>query len=373
VPEHSLALRARTAAEATLADELSRHAQRDDLAEQAGTAAAAWADRSACLPEACGEGVTVAVCTRDRSEELRLCLAAMSRISYTPLEILVVDNSPADGETLAVVESFAAQDPRIRYTCEPLPGLSRARNHALEHARYDIVAFTDDDTLTDPDWPAALVAAFGTDPQVVCVTGLVASSSLATSSERYFDARYQLHKPFEAKQYDKGYNDVKLYPYNAGIFGKGANFAVRKADITGLGGFDPLLGAGSPGRGGEDLDIFLRVILAGWQIRYTPAAVIWHRHRTDADALNAQLFAYGHGLGAFVAKHLPDRHLRRALITSGGRHAYRLVRQMLRASRASQLGSRGSRLAFNEVRGVAVGAIRYWTSSWKSRSRADSP
>lgn len=362
VPEHSLTLRARIAAEATLADAVRMHRQQDDSTDQAGTSAA-WAARASCpfrFPAARHDGVTVVVCTRNRSSELQACLAAMQQISYEPLEILVVDNAPASDETRRVVSYFAGIDSRFRYTCEPQPGLSIARNHALGQARYDIVAFTDDDTLTDPNWPSALVAGFTADPAVICVTGLVASSSLETSSERYFDARYQIKVPFKPQEYDIDGPATRLYPFNAGIFGKGANFAVRREAIRKLGGFDPLLGAGSPARGGEDLDMFLRVILAGGHICYMPSAVIWHRHRPDAEALSEQLFAYGHGLGAFVAKHLPDRRLQAALLTSGARHAYRLVRQMRRASRISNVGPQGSKLAIDEVRGVAAGAFGYW-------------
>jgi len=376
LPAHSLASRARVAAEASLSDALHRHTQWDQSVSGPGRAGE-WAESVACplrFPDSGGEGVTIVVCSRDRSEDLRACLSAMRQIRYEPLEILVVDNAPADESTQRVVRSLAGTDPRIRYTCEPRPGLSVARNHGLAGARYDIVAFTDDDTLSDPGWPRALVAGFAADPEVICVTGLVASSSLATSSERYFDARYASESPFEPHRYDMNDRVTRLYPYAAGIFGMGANFAVRRTAIAKLGGFDPALGAGSPGRGGEDLDMFLRVILAGWRICYVPAALIWHRHRTDASALSEQLYSYGHGLGAYMAKYLRSRDLQTALLSSGVRHAFAFMTQMRHASRAGQLGRRGSKLAFDEVRGVVTGAVRYWASrSRRRRSWPDAP
>jgi hypothetical protein len=101
-----------------------------------------------------------------------------------------------------------------------------------------------------------------------------------------------------------------LYPYSPGIFGTGANFAFDRAFLVGLGGFDEALGAGTKTRGGEDLDIFVRVLRAGRALVYDPSAVVWHHHRADRAALLDQMFGYGTGLSAFVAKCLLQRETR---------------------------------------------------------------
>jgi GT2 family glycosyltransferase len=108
--------------------------------------------------------------------------------------------------------------------------------------------------------------------------------------------------------------------------------------------------------------MFLRVILAGGRIHYVPSALVWHRHRTDARALSEQLYAYGHGLGAYVAKHLTSRDFQAALLGHGVRHAWSLVLLMRVASRESQLGPTAWRLAATEIRGIIAGAVRYWIS-----------
>lgn len=38
--------------------------------------------------------VTVAVCTRDRTDDLAICLESLMRLDMPPLEVLVVDNAP---------------------------------------------------------------------------------------------------------------------------------------------------------------------------------------------------------------------------------------------------------------------------------------
>jgi GT2 family glycosyltransferase/phosphatidylglycerophosphate synthase len=59
----------------------------------------------------------------------------------------------------------------------------------------------------------------------------------------------------------------------------GAALAVDRKKFLELGGFDPLY---LPGRI-EDLDLCYRAFQAGWQIRYVPAAVVYHRGQATFD------------------------------------------------------------------------------------------
>jgi GT2 family glycosyltransferase len=372
LPVETFIARVRTAAETSLAEPLRRHARRDNLTGELDSSYE-WVARAACprhFATRNGAGVTIIVCTRDRTKELRRCLHALQQVTYHPVEIIVVDNAPTGDATRVAVTALAHDDPRIRYTCEPRPGLSRARNHGVARARYDIVAFTDDDTMVDSGWPSAIAAGFAADADAMCVTGLVATSALDTGAERYFDSRYSWGEAFEPRRYDLAVHrdPSRLYPFRAAIFGTGANFAVRRSALARLGGFDPLLGAGSPGRGGEDLDMFLRVILAGGRICYLPSALVWHRHRADTQALGEQIYSYGYGLGAYVAKHLLNRQLPATMLAHGLRQGGVMVGRMRRATQESQLRADGRRLGFAEARGVMAGALCYYRASRRASS-----
>jgi GT2 family glycosyltransferase len=369
-PEETLTERIRDAAKTTLAVPLRRHLDLDK-SSKALKKESDWAAQVNCPNNYAlnaTTGVTVIVCTRDRTETLRKSLSALQRIIHTPVEFLIIDNAPTGKETWQVVADFAIEDPRFRYSCEPRPGLSRARNHGVKEATYDIVAFTDDDTMADPGWPTAIAAAFAADPSTACVTGLVVPSALDTGPERYFDARYQWGEVFEARQYDLGDHRLPspLYPFSAGIFGTGANFAIRRSTYLTLGEFDPLLGAGSPTRGGEDLDMFLRVLLGGERLAYVPSGLVWHRHRADVSALGEQIYSYGYGLGAYLAKHLLSRNLKASVLGRGLiQQSGVVISRMRQASEASQLGVQSRRLALNETFGVAAGALRYYRAARK--------
>jgi O-antigen biosynthesis protein len=373
LPVETLTARVRIAAETTLAEELRQHAHWHNLADER-VGSREWSAQVACprhFPTRKGAGITIIVCTRDRTKDLLECLRTLQQVDYDPLEIIVVDNRPSENTTREAVTMLAQNDSRIRYTCEPRPGLSRARNNGLAHAQYDIAAFTDDDATVDPGWPSALAAGFASDSEAVCVTGLVATSALDTGAERYFDSRYSWAEVFEPRRYDltTHRHPSSLYPFSAGIFGTGANFAVRRSALARLGDFDPLLGAGSPGRGGEDLDMFLRVILAGGRICYLPSALIWHRHRADMQALGEQIYSYGYGLGAYVAKYLLNRQLRPTMLRHGLGQVGMVVSRMRRATQESQLRADGRWLGLTEARGFMAGALRYYRTSRRTSGK----
>ena len=87
---------------------------------------------------------TVVICTRDRPEHLERCLGAVSRLDYSPFEVLVVDNASRNGRSRDVAARWNA-----RYIFEPVAGLSRARNIAARACNTEIVALLDDDAVPE--------------------------------------------------------------------------------------------------------------------------------------------------------------------------------------------------------------------------------
>ena len=302
--------------------------------------------------------VTVVVCTRDRPGSLARCLRALTQLTYAPFEVVVVDNAPSTRETLAVVQELSGVDPRVRYVRERRPGLSRARNHGLREAQGELVAFTDDDVVVDAAWLDGVAQGFARSPSVACVTGLVPSAHLDNAEQRYFDQRVSWAVSCVPRQYDlaTGVEESGLYPYTAGQFGTGANFAFRTATLRDQGGFDEALGAGAPAGGGEDLDVFVRTILAGHTIAYEPAAIVWHEHRPELRQLRRQLFNYGVGLAAFATKYLSDPHTAGDVLVRLPGGLRRLQGIARRAGRPPELPR--SILA-SELIGLAWGPIAY--------------
>jgi GT2 family glycosyltransferase len=248
---------------------------------------------------------TVAVCTRDRPEHLRNALRGLVEIDYPQFELLVVDNNPTSGLTPPVVDAFkSSTNIDVRVIEAPGQGLSIARNVAIRSAQHDIIAFTDDDVVVDKFWLKNLAYGFSRDRRVACVCGMVPSAELVTPAQSYFDRRVGWARGCEPAVFDLAVPppDDPLFPMRVAQFGTGANFAVRRDVLIELGGFDEGLGIGSPAGGGEDIDVFVRILLAGHVLVREPAAVVWHRHRRTAAGLEIQVHNYGLGLGAWIAK-----------------------------------------------------------------------
>ena len=99
--------------------------------------------------------VVVAVLTYRRAELLPdLLSAALPQIAAAGAVLLVVDNDP-EASARPVVATWAG----VRYVHEPRPGISAARNRALDDAAgADVLVFLDDDELPSPGWLDSLLA-----------------------------------------------------------------------------------------------------------------------------------------------------------------------------------------------------------------------
>ncbi|MDY6897434.1 MAG: glycosyltransferase, partial [Cyanobacteriota bacterium] len=230
--------------------------------------------------------VTVAVCTRDRTSDLALCLSGLQQLDYPNLDILVVDNAPSTDDTKKLVESY----PHIRYVCEPRPGLDWARNRAIIEAKGEIIAYTDDDVVVDAGWVKALAKVFAENSEVMAVTGLVVPFELETEAQVLFEMNGGFGKGFERKWYrvNKG-NKIPWYLLGTGQFGAGANMAYRRCVFDEIGYFDPALDVGTVTNGAGDLEMFFRIIKQGHTLVYEPSAIIRHRHRRKYEKLRQQI------------------------------------------------------------------------------------
>ena len=295
---------------------------------------------------------TVAVSTRDRTDDLRRCLDALMRLPDDGQELLVIDNCPATEATRDLV----AQYPTVRYLREMVPGLNAVRNRACREARHDIVAYTDDDAAPDPNWLRALLANFE-DPLVTCVTGLVMPLELETPAQEWSE-RFSPHgRGFVRRSFDMS----NWSPLRSSQTGVGANFAIRRSVLDRVGPFDEALGPGTPTRTGDETELWSRLLTAGDRIVYDPAALVWHRHRRTWEEL--QKMVYGNGVGAYAAwtrNLVVEREwgvLRLALGWLVGDQLPRLVRSLLRRPGAVPLD-----LTMAELRGCAAGPWAFFES-----------
>ncbi|MBA3272612.1 MAG: glycosyltransferase, partial [Chthoniobacterales bacterium] len=248
--------------------------------------------------------ISILVCTREHPDVLDRQLQSLAKLDYPAFEVVVIDNAPKSDRTRRVAENYASF---ARYVLEPRAGLDYARNTGWQNARHEIVSYTDDDAVVDSQWLRAIGKNFA-DPQVGCVTGLTCPYELESPAQEYFERYGGMQRGFVRRFYRPG-TWSNYFPLGSGRFGAGVNMSLRKSTIKALGGFDNALDVGSIARGGGDLDIMARALQHGWGLVYEPEALVWHQHRSTMNALRKQMFDYGFGFCAYVAKHSRDLEL----------------------------------------------------------------
>jgi GT2 family glycosyltransferase len=211
--------------------------------------------------------VSVVVPTYKRPNLLRNCLSALVRQTFPhdQYEIIIVDDAGSD-DTRGLAENFSPQTPsmevqpvsrsgpeagccpRIRYAATTLThGPAAARNLGWRMAHGEIIAFTDDDCLPEPDWLQEGVAALTDDFAGVSGKVIVPVSKHPSDYE----------------------NNVAHLEQAEFVT---ANCFYRRAALEATGGFDERFTMAWR----EDSDIQFRLLTLGYLLGSAPTAQVVH-------------------------------------------------------------------------------------------------
>lgn len=122
--------------------------------------------------------LTVAICTRDREQELARCVesvAAACRRVGGGVEVLVVDDGELREDCVERLRNTAQQaQARFRYYRKPAGerGLFRSRLEAIRRAQGDIILFLDDDVEIFPNYLELLTSRYQADASIVGIGGV---------------------------------------------------------------------------------------------------------------------------------------------------------------------------------------------------------
>ena len=169
--------------------------------------------------------LAVALCTLNHADRLARTLAGLAHVQSPsqPWEFLVIDNASSDATLqLLAAPGWRPAGVEVRVVCEEKLGLYNARNRALLEARGDYLLFMADDETPDPAWLTE------------CATPIF-----------------------------------------------GGNFSFRRSVFERIGNFDTRLGRqGIANIGGEDTEIYRRLLEHGRRVRWVPEVIIHHRIQT---------------------------------------------------------------------------------------------
>jgi glycosyltransferase involved in cell wall biosynthesis len=231
--------------------------------------------------------ITVIICTRNRADSLRQTLASIfssSNIELRNWEVLVVETSTDN--TAEVCLDFQRRFPEhFRFLTEKRIGKSNALNTAIAAAKGDILAFTDDDVLCEPNYIQAIETVFAS------YSADAAQGRVLLDCEggwpEWLDGDY-LAMMADFRDYGDEVIDLD------GTL-CGTNMVVRAQVFEKVGGFAPELGPGGLGMW-EDTEISLRIRRVGCRIIYAPQILVrhpWSQDRLTKSFLRSRYFGQG--------------------------------------------------------------------------------
>lgn len=189
------------------------------------------------------------------------CLDSLAAQTLAPSEVVVVDNGSTDGSLDLLRESY----PAVR-TIElgRNTGFAFASNRGVEAVEAAEVALVNTDVVLEPDWLARVADALEANPRAAAV----ASKMIDLDDPRViYDAGDFLRRDGACEQRGRFQRDDGRFDVPGEAFSACAGAALyRREPFLALGGFDERFFAYL-----EDVDLGLRLRLAGWTCAYEPA------------------------------------------------------------------------------------------------------
>jgi GT2 family glycosyltransferase len=226
-------------------------------------------------------------------------------------------------------------------------GFTGAGNAGYAASRGEFVCLLNNDTEADAGWLAAVVDVFDRYPRV----GIVAGKLLLFDRRDTFHAAGDIYRA-DGIPGNRGVwqRDAGQYDREEPVFGAcGAAAAYRRQMLAEIDFLDDAFFFSC-----EDVDLAWRAHLAGWEVRYTPAAVVYHKLKASGGSGVVGSYHDGRNFLYVIWKNYPTSLLRR--------HAGAIVRAQLRISGEALRAWRGA-AARARLRGQLaglLGLLRLW-------------
>jgi succinoglycan biosynthesis protein ExoM len=204
--------------------------------------------------------VTICICTFRRPDGLRRLLRSLRALDIcTPSYDVIVADNDASAAGRPVVDQARREGMNVQYVVEPVRGIARARNRSIAPATGEFVAFIDDDEEADPWWLANLY-------REVNYAGADAGIGAVIPAFGDGTPRWLIEGGFYDRQRPPTGTVLRAKETRTG------NALVRRALLERLAGpFDERYNFS----GGEDGDMFSRLIGAGARVVAVDSAIVY--------------------------------------------------------------------------------------------------
>jgi len=240
----------------------------------------------------------VAIPTFRRPQQLERLLEQIAVLSIPAeysLDVLVMDNDPAQSAQTLVERLIARLPVSLAYASVKQPGLSSVRNFALQHAQqsFEFLAMIDDDEWPAPEWLDEFL-------RVQKQTG---ADALQGTIKRVFEK-----DPGGWTVHCDGVSDAAAPTGPIAMLQGAGNLLVRRDCLERLQApwFDPAFGA----TGGEDADFLVRIKAQGARFAWAHEALAYDRvppSRANLKWALKRAYSTGNSDMRVFLKHRPSR------------------------------------------------------------------
>jgi GT2 family glycosyltransferase len=229
--------------------------------------------------------VAVVIPNFDGAHWLPGVLDSVAAQTIVPSEVVVVDDGSTDGSLGLLARAY----PGVRVVALGANGgFARTANAGIAAVSAPAVALLNSDVVLTPNWLERAVAALVDSPEAAAVATKMVD--LADPGVLY-DAGDVLRRDGACEQRGRFERDTGAYDRPGEVFSACAGAALyRREALRAVGGFDERFGTYL-----EDVDLGLRLRLAGWRCAWEPRAVARHAGGGSSAGLR-------HGPGAWVVR-----------------------------------------------------------------------
>lgn len=240
--------------------------------------------------------ISVIICTYNRAQNLKKCLAGLTEQTWDDLEVIIIDGG-ADDKTASVISQFSKKLKLTKIVYKSSQ-LARARDRGWRKAKGEIVSWIDDDVVASKNWAKSIVEILKNHPEVGGVSGPTIVphrflenrdvfffyrqsgflSLLAKFWNNFFleGGQYQVGKIFRSGAWSPGSNfpqSLKIKGILDVDFLEACNMSLRKKLVAQVGGFD-LSFAGVAEW--SELDLAAKVKKLGYRLVFSPKVLVHH-------------------------------------------------------------------------------------------------
>ncbi len=215
--------------------------------------------------------------TFKRPDEVTEFLESLLQQNYPDFEVILGDGTPGDELRPLLKKYEGNSNYPLTIVYEEYLSVSDARNRAAAVAQGEYIIFLDSDCIIPADFLKRVEAHLRKQPLDA------------------FGGPDRAHKDFTTLQKAISYSMTSIFT-TGGIRGKkksvgtyhprGFNMGMKKSVFEAVNGYSEF-------RCGEDIELSIRIIKAGYKVGFMPEAYVYHKRRTSLKQFFKQVFRFG--------------------------------------------------------------------------------